>query len=445
MYIKFVCWLMFFIFVINLFPVSSSLQESSGDIVIVNLLNDARLEEINGIKVLYICGSNYEMGFQAGYFLKNDYIESRRAWINFVEEKGYCYNDLVDIFYEVEDLIPLEYKSEMQGKADALGFSFQDVAVMDMLGPLLYSTSACCSATFWNSATVDGELYHARSADYPLDLVDPITGTFAHDKQLIIIRDPENGYASICPTNVIEVGVEGGVNEEGISVSYTTVVTDDTSIYGIPLGIRQRMMLDHASNASEAIEIMNSNRTASYNIFISDGNIPEGFVVEQSANYSYVSSWNDSIESHRQSYEIDHVVRRSNYYIAPELSSIQKQYYSNRNSLIWRLLYKMNLLDGYRCFTGPYRHYIALSKGIKRYHGRLDLNTSFEMLRKVYLGKTDLIFRFNQNFYNVYKEVWAQSVICPKTGDIIVSFARGDKNAYETPFVRLNLFDFIKT
>jgi len=50
------------------------------------LLRDAHLEEIDGIKVLFTNGSFYELGFQHGYLLKEEVRENVRAFISYGKE-----------------------------------------------------------------------------------------------------------------------------------------------------------------------------------------------------------------------------------------------------------------------------------------------------------------------------------------------------------------------
>jgi len=65
------------------------------------------------------------------------------------------------------------------------------------------------------------------------------------------------------------------------------------------------------------------------------------------------------------------------------------------------------------------------------------------MLRAVYQGKTNLFYRFVQIQGGPYSNVWYQWVICPETGDALVSFARNSISAYYSPVHYFNLYDLI--
>jgi len=278
----------------------------------------------------------------------------------------------------------------------------------------------------WGPATSDGELYHLRSQDSSLDAaIDPITGIPAYENSLIVIRKPINGFASIFPYSPVELGVEGGFNERGICLGWSYSPCKDETLDGIPIVIRQLMVLDHASDLEETIKIINSNRNVGCNLIVSDGKKPEAVVVEQSANHSHVGSWDSSIESNGRYWNINHVARRTNFFINTLLADTQEGYY-NQNIFLWS-------------FMPLFCHYVALSKGIERDWAKLDLNRTMAMLRSVYKGKTDIIFLIQKRIISE-KEVFNQWVACPKTGDMLFSFARNRKNAYESPVFYVNLF-----
>jgi len=403
----------------------------------VGLLKGGWLEVRDGVKILHLNGSNYQMGYQLGFLLKDQYLKNRRAWFNFLEKMGISYDDLVFIWNELKDLIPIEYKNEMQGRADAVNLTFLEVAVIDML----YSAVTCVGMAAWGVATVDGRIYHLRSADGGLGLKDPVSEEYACKDQFLIVRKPDNGYASVVIGLSIQVSAEGGVNEKGIGIGYTTVYKPDTTIHGIPEGIRQRMVLDHAENAEDALNIISSNRTTCYTNIISDGKKNNAYVVEQSANYSYYGTWNDTIESKYPSWIIDHIIRRGNFFLNPTSAGLKDDVYKKSNFIRW-LLSLFGLEKEYTYFI-MITHYKLLSKAIEKQWGKLDLNGTMEMLRSVYQGKNSGFYSLVQRLGGQYSQVWHQWVICPETGDILVSFADGKKSAYKNPVHHFNMYDLI--
>lgn len=403
-------------------------------------LDGGWIEERDGVTILHISGSSYDMGYQHGSLLRERIIESSRAVFDYLEQFDISYEDLLDVWDVMEDYVPLEIIEEMHGMADGSGISFEDVAAVNMMGPI-YHDITCCGSAAWGSASLDKKLYHTRSYDAPLNIRDPVNGTYLHENQIIVVREPDNGYASLYPAIVCDIGSVGGINENGIGIGYKLSWSyDDKTIHGIPKEFRMKMVLDHASTADEAINIINANRTKGANFIISDGKIPKGFVVEQTANLSYVGTWDDPVESTRPFWEIDHVVRRTNCFIDPTLAAIQRYCYSPQSFLRW-LLFKFGLLKESNFFP-HWSHYKTLSKEIEKQWGTMDLNTTMSMLRTVYSGKTDINFFIMRKVFKFFPS-FHQWVACPETGDMVVSFASANKSAHENPVHHFNLFELL--
>lgn len=424
--------------IIILVPISASAIKNEANVNIT--LNGGWLEERDGIKILHLNGTNYEMGYQHGFLLKNEIKENIHIFLGFLEQNGYSYDRLIEIWNVMKNYLPQEYIDEMQGMADGSGLYFDDIAAYNTW-PAVFNHLYCCGMAAWDSATSDGNLYHLRSLDWAggFTLSDPETGTYLRENQVLIVRKPANGYASICPEFAGDIFAWGGINERGIAIGETTCLTYDTTFHGISAAFRMRMVLDYASNADEAINIMSSNRTCGWNFIISDGKIPMGYIVEQTANILYVGTWFDPVESTPPFWEIENVVRRSPMFISPACASTQKE----------RPFYDPTGLRGFLFFLvgkNPYflmwSQYKALSKEIEEQWGKLNLNSTMEMLRDVYLGKTDFLFFIMQKLGSF--KPFHQWVASPESGDIVVSFASRDKPACENPVHYFNLYALLK-
>jgi isopenicillin-N N-acyltransferase-like protein len=157
-----------------------------------NTIDGGWLEEHDGIKILHISGSSYEMGYQYGFLLKEEILENSRAVISFLEQVGFFYNDLLDVWNVMKDYVPMDIIKEMNGMANGSGISFEQISAINMLGPI-YHDITCCGSTAWGPATSDGSLYHMRSYDASLNIRDPISGKYLQENQILIVRKPNNG------------------------------------------------------------------------------------------------------------------------------------------------------------------------------------------------------------------------------------------------------------
>jgi hypothetical protein len=179
---------------------------------------------------------------------------------------------------------------------------------------------------------------------------------------------------------------------------------------------------------------MNSNRTCGWNFIVSDGNIPQGYVIEQTANLVYVGTWLDPVESTVPFWEIEDVVRRSPMFISPMCAATQKYrpFYdpSGLRGLVFFFL-------GKNPYFSQWSQYRAMSTEIERQWGTLNLNSTMALFRDVYLGRTDLLFLMMQAMSSY--PAFHQWVACPETGDLVISFADAVTTAVENPVHYFNL------
>jgi len=350
-------------------------------------LDGGWIEERDGVTILHLDGSSYEMGYQHGSLLKDEIKENMRMIGAWFEKKGFSYDVFLEIWDVMKDFLPQEYKDEMQGMADGLGVSFEEIAVYNTWPAVVnHALVACCGAAAWGSATADDKLYHMRSLDilHPaLDIKDPETGTYFRENQVLMVRKPDNRYASVYPESAGTVCSWGGINEKGIAIGANTCLTYDSTFRGISAAFRMRIVLDYAATAEEAINIINQNRTCGWNFIISDGKIPKGYVMEQTANLVYVGTWFDPIESTNPFWEIEDIVRRCPMFISPVCAATQQlRKHYDPSGLRGFLLFLM----GKNLYFTVWSKYRALSKEFENQWGSLDLNITMSLLRDVYLG-----------------------------------------------------------
>jgi hypothetical protein len=278
-------------------------------------------------------------------------------------------------------------------------------------------------------------MYHIRGWDWTLGLRDPVTGTAFQDTQILIVRDPDDAYASIYPEFAGDIFAWAGFNEKGIALGETTCPTTDTTFEGsISSAFRMRMVLDQASSAQEAINIMSNNRDCGWNFVISDANKPEGFPIEQTASLLYVGSWDDPIEDSGPFWSVNGLVRRVPFFIHPDTAATSPG----------RENYDPSGLKGFinyvlgkdRSFAAWY-FYKTISEAAEDRAGTLNLTTTVSMIRDIYEGNTDLLF------FVIMKVGFVRSVHqwvgCPITGDIAVAFADEDTYAFKQPVHYFNL------
>jgi hypothetical protein len=391
--------------------------------------------DIHDITIVYLNGSFYEMGYQLGSLIKEEFTINKRAFLNFYQREGILYSDLISLWNKQGEFVSDETIDYIQGTADALGISFYDVACIWIAEGASYSR--CSSFAAWGQATKDGELIHMRSLEFPLTIKDPVSNEYVQNSPLIVIADPEGDQynAFLYPTFAGYV-VEDGINEKGIAVSNMWSPNSDQTENGAPMGVRLFESLYKADTAEEAIQIITSDRTFGYNFIVSDAKKPMGYAVETTASLSYAGTWDNPTESHKPFWAIRDVVRRTNCFLNPTLAETQREYYNPNHILYWLSSFSEHPDP----WTVIWNHFKALSKGIESQWGKLDINSSTYMVRQVYHGGYDPIW--NLMLLRAEWTTWWQWVACPATGEFKIAFANGDMSAhYNTVFS----FNFLET
>lgn len=404
------------------------------------LLDGGWLEERDGVKILHIGGSHYEMGYQHGYLLKEECLENMRAFLKYTT-RTIPYDRLKNIWETMKEYIPTCYIDELHGFADGSGASFDDVCVVYAATECI-ALMSCFGIAAWGNATIDGRLYHVRSWDLPFDIKDPLSGKYVHENSVLIIRKPENGFASLCPSVAGALNGAGGINEKGIGIGAQVCWSNDQWFNGPPILIRVQQVLDYTDTAEQALDILTSNKTLGWNFILSDCKISVGYAVEISANNSYVGTWDNIVESNPPFWSIEDVVRRTNFYIDPVLAGTQRDYY-NPSGFIGLI---RTFLKGEPYFV-VWNNYRAMSEEIERNWGTIDTNSTISMIQRVYRGETDFVLKFIKKHATAgsFLKAWNQWAACVETGDIAVSFATGNRNACENKVYYFNLYNLLNS
>lgn len=397
-------------------------------------LDGGWVEEQDGITILHVSGTNYEMGYQHGYLLKDMVNENYDILFN-SDPSGKIYNEMYELWNNtVRYNVPNRYIKEMQGLADGSGRSFNDVAVFVMGHDGFLGNSGCMEMAAWDSATADGKLYHFYSYDVDLNIHDPVSGKYLQENQIIIIREPNNGFASIQGFYAGTFAGCGGINEKEIALSMEFSPSDIWNLNVTFIWFRMINVLDNASSAEEAIDIMVSNRNGMMNYVISDGKIPQSFVCEETVNYSYIGTWDDDVESNLPFWQIENVVRRKNMYIHPITSKTQRKIYDPRI---------------YFLIKGPWfntwSYYKTLSQEIEKQWGNLNSSNILSIARSIYKGETNLYLKLSEIMGFEEFSSFHQWVACPENGDIFISFADGNNQAQYGDIQYFNLFKLLNS
>lgn len=229
------------------------------------------LGEKDGILVLHLKGSPYEMGYQHGMLTKHLMEQSKEAFDEAIPPiKGGKVGEWIIKRYlfwklgKMEKYVPEEFIEELKGMADSVTereVDYREILLyhaMRDIGQVLM----CSSFAVLPQAAKDRELIYGRNFDF-------LKGGSLENLVTFYEPDEGNSFVSIGWPGMI--GVVSGMNDEGLTIGIFTAYSKDVSFDGIPSCFLMRKVLQHANNTEEAKEvIIQSKRTGPNIILLAD-------------------------------------------------------------------------------------------------------------------------------------------------------------------------------
>lgn len=251
----------------------------------------APYERIEGIHVLRVSGTDYEMGFQHGQILKDAILRGPLPYFTRYVEKLLAHGLLGDragpasrafgavlaatVGKRIGAKFPKHAREALEGLADGAGMSRK--AVMDAVtmpetylwvgtwykrllrAPLAarhgVPVLGCTSAIAWGDATPHGRMLHGRNFDYQ--------GVGAWDReQAVVFHNPTGGrpYVSITAAGVLLGGITA-MNAAGLTlVVHQHIASADFDLDGLPVGIAGDLVMRHATSIDDAKRILDGHR-----------------------------------------------------------------------------------------------------------------------------------------------------------------------------------------
>ncbi len=219
------------------------------------------------IPVVVVRGTPYEMGYQLGAAMKADihrFVPAALAGVS--KELDVSPDTLRDVWARTSAYTDDRIEQEMLGLADGSDLPLETLQVLHAV-PLLMPYS-CSSIAAWGEATEDGHLYQTRNLDWSLEIG-------AHEFPVIVVYVPTEGHPHVIATFAGVIGAHTGMNTRGIALSEM----GDASAKEAPYFVHAphfttyfRTMLYDADSLTETLEIFKSQpMTKRYHFVFGDG------------------------------------------------------------------------------------------------------------------------------------------------------------------------------
>lgn len=383
----------------------------------------AHREDIGTIKVVWLQGTPYEMGYQHGQYLHDEIASIGQEVIQALRfaGRGLALGQLAkqrSYQYAIE---------ECRGLADAtqdIGLSFDACMVLaygDVYQSIFGYTlpkelfwKGCSQFVAANAATIDGYLYHGSTVDNstPIDYV--------IKNPVIFVRQPLEGLPHVFVTYPGVVWPNSGLNVAGISLGLDTAETDDTSELSFAGGSNVQMMaqiLQGATSFEAASTYMESQPKVHPNIImVTDGNSKQAGVLEFTGKNFAVRQLSEN-----------GVLFTTNHFVVSEM--FDKQAPPNGSTL--------SRYDRYKQLLEP--------EGRDSYYGRIDPENMTAILRdriNPYTLQASSIETFDDNSSPGGNGSLRQAIYDPKRLHFWV--AAGKPPVPQNPFVCFSLSELLK-
>ncbi|MDD2601003.1 MAG: C45 family autoproteolytic acyltransferase/hydrolase [Kiritimatiellae bacterium] len=175
-------------------------------------------------------------------------------------KKGIWFHDKIDEIYGLAaPHTPARFIDECNAMADAAGIARRDVICGNFFPELFH----CSGVAARNSATVGGQVVHARVLDYMRDIN-------LQRYALVQVFIPKDGYAWISLGYAGLVGSVTAMNEHGLAIGEMGGASDE-SWNGMPMTFLMREVAERTKSVDEAVALMKRvPRTCEYYYVISD-------------------------------------------------------------------------------------------------------------------------------------------------------------------------------
>ncbi|MCX8082603.1 MAG: C45 family autoproteolytic acyltransferase/hydrolase [bacterium] len=241
-------------------------------------------KDINGITIIHIKGTPYQMGYQIGFLLKKEltkvYDEAfSNTSINNAIKKQDGINHFIKIWEKAEPFINKKILDEIQGISDGSGIPVDIIKSAAVLSETNFY--GCSNFVVWGKATADKELLHGRNLD--------VTSRINLHKYPVIIIRYNNDNVSADIGFLGQIGTLTAMNNNGMTVAIDDLFGyNNRTFSGIPRMILAREIMER-KRQKEVITLLKSAQKTIGTIYIlSNWTERNACVVDTDAKYSVV-------------------------------------------------------------------------------------------------------------------------------------------------------------
>ena len=257
----------------------------------------AEIEYHEGLPIVHLSGTPYELGRQHGGRLRDEIRACVRGVLGYFRHYlriplagAWAVNWWLDqAWQQAQPFIPPAYLEELRGVADGSGVPLRELYRLHAIPDRTYS---CSSLAAWGRATSDGRLIHVRNLDWNIDAG---IQRFA----VVFVVRPRGKHAFVNVGWAGFIGVLSGVNDAQLSVGQIGAETTDATFRGEPMAFVMRDVLEEADDVEQAASIVvGARRTVGVNYVFADAKARRAIALETTHRRARLFGANDPAERH---------------------------------------------------------------------------------------------------------------------------------------------------
>ena len=219
------------------------------------------------VPVVVVRGTPYEMGRQLGEAMKAEIQQFIPAALKGIaKELKVSENDLREVWARSAAYADDRVEQELAGLADGSGLPLSTLQAVHAV-PLLMPYS-CSSIAAWGDATENGHLYQTRNLDWSLEVG-------AHNYPVIVVYIPDKGIPHVVPSFAGMIGAHTGMNAKGITLAEMGDASGKEAPYFVHaphFTVYFRTMLYDGNSLTSALDIFKDQpQTKRYHFVFGDG------------------------------------------------------------------------------------------------------------------------------------------------------------------------------
>ena len=195
----------------------------------------------NGITVVYLTGTPYEIGFAHGKLCKRELEEVNKPFFEAYDRlEQNLENNWLKLSRNLEKNIPEEYIEEMRGIAEGAEIDYDKILFLNTLSTI--SMENGCFAFSFNS--MDSRIFTIRQ-------IDGFKKSDLYRDMILFVIKPSKGYGFAAILNPGWVDGETGMNENGITVSQNNIGIKQNNWNVTPITHLSRYMLQYSGTIDD--------------------------------------------------------------------------------------------------------------------------------------------------------------------------------------------------